>query len=58
MDKVRKERFNSSENDFKFSKPDCKECKNAINFGVDGCNLNLQTDEIKFGLEKCQNVEI
>lgn len=48
---MREERFKFEE--VEKITPSCKYCKFAINNGVDGCEEDHQTLEIKFGEEKC-----
>lgn len=36
-------------------KPDCKDCKYAINDGIDGCKIDKQTMKIKVGIKSCKD---
>ena len=56
MEEERKDRFTFDE-EMKIIEPSCKNCKYSINSGVDGCEQDYQTLEIKFGKEKCKERE-
>ena len=57
MKDVREERFISKENEVNIIEPSCRTCKYAINYGVEGCKLDIQTDRIKFAIDICDKKE-
>ena len=57
MKEIREERFVNKENEVTIIEPSCRTCKYAINFGVDGCKLNVQTIRVLIGKDKCDKKE-
>ena len=48
-----KDKFIYNENEVTFVEPSCKNCEHAIKNGVEGCKIDKQTLDIKFGLIEC-----
>ena len=57
MKEIREERFVSKEDEVTIIEPSCRTCKYAINFGVDGCKLNVQTIRVLIGKDICDKKE-
>ena len=55
---MRENRFIWEENEVTFITPNCKTCKYAIDFGIDGCELDVQTDSILAGEVECDKKEV
>ena len=53
-EKIRGERFGSDGEGIEIIEPSCKKCKYAIDNGVNGCEEDWQTLEIKFGYDVCE----
>ena len=52
-----KDKFIYNENEVSFVEPSCKKCAYAIKNGVEGCKIDKQTLEVKFGLEECNYIK-
>ena len=47
------DKFIYSKDEVTIKQPSCKNCAYAINNGVNGCKIDKQDLEIKFGLKEC-----
>ena len=50
----RNDKFEIDGEGVEFMTPSCKNCKYAIDNGVNGCEEDWQTLEIKFGYDQCE----
>ena len=49
------DKFIYTKDEVTIKQPDCKNCIHAINNGVNGCKIDKQDLEIKFGLKECSS---
>ena len=47
------DKFIYNEDEVSFIEPSCKKCEYAIKNGVEGCKIDKQTLDVKFGLVDC-----